>query len=74
MVHILINLEFLWVIDRHLHPQAAEFIIHLDTIRLHFEFDPPAFRAFTVIGDCFSLKLMVEFTPQKGKISVQWKS
>ena len=67
MVYILIDLKFFWVVDRHLYPEAAEFIIHLDTIGLHFEFNPPAFRAFTVIGDCLSLKLMVKFTPQKGK-------
>lgn len=34
---------------------------------LHFKFNPPAFRAFTVTGDCFSQKLFIKFTSQKGK-------
>lgn len=67
MVYILIDLEFPRVINGHFYPQAAEFIIHLDTVGLHFEFNPPAFRALTVIGDCLSLKLMVKFTPKKRK-------
>ena len=67
MGDIFIDFEFLRVIDRHLDTQATEFIIHLDSIGLHFEFDPPAFRAFAVIGDGLSLKLWIKFTPKKGK-------
>ena len=67
MLYILVDFEFLWVIDCHLDTQAAEFIIHLDTVRLHFKFDSPAFWTFTVIGDCFSQKLMVRFASQEGK-------
>ncbi len=67
MVHILIDLEFLWVIDRHFNTETAEFIIHLDTVGLHLKFDPPSLRTFTVIGDCFSQKLWVKFTSKEGK-------
>ena len=55
MVYILIDLEFFRVINGHFYPQAAEFIIYLDTVGLRFEFDPPALRELTVIGDRFSL-------------------
>ena len=67
MVDIFKDFEFLWVVDCHFDPQAAEFIIHLDAVGLHFEFNPPAFWTFTVIGDCFSQKLCIKFTSKKRK-------
>ena len=67
MVHILIDLELLRVIDRHLNTETAEFIIHLDAVGLHLELDPPALWTLTALGDCFSQKLWVKSTSEEGK-------
>ena len=47
--------------------KAVEFIIPRDTVRLHFEFGPPVFRMFTVIGERISLEFIVQFASEKGK-------
>lgn len=67
VVYILIDFEFIMAIDRHLHPEAAEFIIHLDSVGLHFKFDSPSLRMFAVIGGCFSQKLCIKFLSEEGK-------
>ena len=78
MVDVLINLKFLWVIDRHFHTQAAEFIIHLDTyhqlvISIKMYDKCSVLRIETTINDPHEFKVFGTVSHRDGTTNECWK-
>ena len=67
MVNGTVDLEFTRIVYCGFDSQDAAFVIHLDTVGLQLEFHSAANGAVLIIGDCFSLKPRIRFTPHKSE-------